>query len=106
MATMTSPQAGETSANDNSGARGMTAVYQLGAALKNMKNTDSLLYLLSAPTNLMLPEPSSMGGSNDLLIRLGRLVWALPYHGAGTSEPPPVVHGVSPSQIPSSEFWG
>ena len=35
MATMESPQpqAGETSANDNSGARGMTAVYQLGAAL-------------------------------------------------------------------------
>ena len=34
MATMASPQAGETSAHDNSGARGMTAVYQLGAALK------------------------------------------------------------------------
>jgi len=34
MATMALPQAGETSANDNSGARGMTAVYQLGAALK------------------------------------------------------------------------
>jgi len=34
MATMVSPQAGETSANDNNGARGMTAVYQLGAALK------------------------------------------------------------------------
>jgi hypothetical protein len=34
MVTMTLPQAGETSANDNSGARGMTAVHQLGAALK------------------------------------------------------------------------
>jgi hypothetical protein len=31
---MTSPQAGETSANDNSGARVMAAVHQLGAALK------------------------------------------------------------------------
>jgi hypothetical protein len=31
---MVSPQAGGTSANDNSGARGMTAVYQLGAAPK------------------------------------------------------------------------
>jgi hypothetical protein len=34
MATMASPQASETSANDNSGARGMTAVHQLGVALK------------------------------------------------------------------------
>jgi len=34
MAMMASPQAGETSANDNSGARGMMAVHQLGAALK------------------------------------------------------------------------
>jgi hypothetical protein len=34
MAMMAFPQAGETSANDNSGARGMTAVYQLGTALK------------------------------------------------------------------------
>jgi hypothetical protein len=34
MATMASPQAGETSANDNSRARGMMAVHQLGAALK------------------------------------------------------------------------
>ena len=97
MATMALPQAGETSANDISGARGMTAVYQLGAALNNMKNTDSLLYLLSPPTTSMAPEPSSMGGSNDLLIRLGRLVWALLYHGAGTNEPPPADHGVSPS---------
>ena len=62
-----------------------------------MKNTDSLLYLLSAPTNSMSPKPSSMGGSNDLLIRSGRLVWALPYHGAGSSKPPPANHGVSPS---------
>jgi hypothetical protein len=31
---MASPQAGETSANDNSGERGMMAVHQLGAALK------------------------------------------------------------------------
>jgi hypothetical protein len=69
-----------------------------------MKNTDSLLYLLSAPTNSMLPEPSSMGGSNDLLIRSGRLVWALPYHGAGTSEPPPAVHGVSPSHPMEASF--
>jgi len=34
MATVPSPQAGETSANDNSGARGMRVVHQLGAALK------------------------------------------------------------------------
>jgi hypothetical protein len=34
MATMESPQADETSANDNSGARGTAAVHQLGAALK------------------------------------------------------------------------
>jgi hypothetical protein len=34
MVKMASPQAGETFANDNSGARGITAVYQLGAALK------------------------------------------------------------------------
>jgi hypothetical protein len=35
MATLMSPQAGKTaSANDNSGARGMMAVHQLGAALK------------------------------------------------------------------------
>jgi hypothetical protein len=33
MATMVLPQAGETSANDNSGARGMMAVHH-GAALK------------------------------------------------------------------------
>ena len=70
-----------------------------------MKNTDSLLYLLSAPTNSMSPEPSSMGGSNDLLIRSGRLVWALPYHGAGTSEPPPADHGVSPSHPMDDQFW-
>jgi hypothetical protein len=68
------------------------------------KNTDSLLYLLSAPTNSMSPKPSSMGGSNDLLIRSGRLVWALPYHGAGTSEPPPAVHGVSPSHPMETSF--
>jgi hypothetical protein len=36
MATMVSPQADKTSAtaNDNNGARGMTAVHQLGVALK------------------------------------------------------------------------
>ena len=34
MAMMALPQAGKTSANDNNGARGLTAVYQLGAALK------------------------------------------------------------------------
>jgi len=103
MATMASPQACETSANDNSAARGMTAVYQLGAALKY---TNSLLYLLSAPTNSMSPKPSSMGGSNDLLIRSGCLVWTLPYHGAGTSEPPPADHGVSPSHPMDDQFWG
>ena len=70
-----------------------------------MKNTDSLLYLLSAPTNSMSPEPSSMGGSNDPLIRSGCLVWALPFHGAGTSEPPPADHhGVSPSHPMETSF--
>jgi hypothetical protein len=68
-----------------------------------MKNTDSLLYLLSAPTNLMSSEPSSTGGSN--LIRSGRLVWALPYHGAGTSKLPPADHGVSPSHPMDDQFW-
>ena len=70
-----------------------------------MKNTDSLLYLHSAPTNSMSPKPSSMSGSNDLLIRLGRLDWALPYHGAGTSELPPADHGVSPSYHMDDQFW-
>jgi hypothetical protein len=70
-----------------------------------MKNTDSLLYLLSAPTNSMSPKPSSTGVSNDLLIRSGRLVWALPYHGAGTSEPPPADHGVRPSHPMDDQFW-
>jgi len=67
-----------------------------------MKNTDSLLYLLSASK---LPKPSSMGGSNDLWIRLGRLVWALPYHGAGTRELPPADHGVRPSHPMDYQFW-
>ncbi len=53
----------------------------------------------------MSAEPSSIGGSNDLLIRLGRLVWALPHHGAGKSEPPPVDHGVSPSHAIDDQFW-
>ncbi len=70
-----------------------------------MKKTDSLLYLLSAPTNSMSAEPSSIGGSNDLLIGSGRLVWALPYHGTGTSEPPPADHGVSPSHPMDDQFW-
>jgi len=34
MVMMALPQAGETSANDNSGARGMMVLHQLGAALK------------------------------------------------------------------------
>jgi len=71
-----------------------------------MKNTDSLLYLHSAPTNSLSPKPSSMGGSNDLLIRLGHLVWALPYHGAGTSKPPPADYGVSPSHPMDDQFCG
>ena len=55
------------------------------------------VHLLSTPTNSMSPEPSARGGTSNLLIRLGRSVWALLYHGAGTSELPPANHGVSPS---------
>jgi hypothetical protein len=33
------------------------------------------------------------------------LVWALPYHGAGSSEPPPADHGVSPSHPMDDQFW-
>jgi hypothetical protein len=57
------------------------------------------VHLLSTPTNLMSPEPSTRCGTSNLLIRLGRSVWALLYHGAGTSEPPPANHGVSPSLL-------
>ena len=53
----------------------------------------------------MSPEPSSTGGSNDLLIRSGRLVWALLYHGAGTSEPLPADRGVRPSHPMDDQFW-
>jgi hypothetical protein len=70
-----------------------------------MKNTDFQVYLLSANTNSMLPKPSSRGGSNNLLITLGRLVWAPPYHGAGMSEPPQADHGVSPSHPMDEQFW-
>ena len=70
-----------------------------------MKNMDSLLYLLSAPTNLMSPEPSSTGGSNDLSIRSGHLVWELPYHGTGTSKPLPADRGVRLSHPIDDQFW-
>ncbi len=55
------------------------------------------VHLLSTPTKLMSPKPNARGGTSDLLIRSGRSVWALLYHGAGTSELPPANHGVSPS---------
>ncbi len=64
------------------------------------------VHLLSTPTNLMSPQPSARGGTSDLLIRLRRLVWALLYHGAGTSKPPPANHGVSPSHPMDDQFCG
>ena len=67
----------------------------------------SLFYLLFAPTNSMFPEPSASarGGTNDVLIRSGHLVWALIYHGAGTSEPLPVDNGVFWDQCRLSRFF-
>jgi hypothetical protein len=62
------------------------------------------VHLLSTPTNLMSPKPSARGGTSNLLIRLGRSVWALLYHGAGTSKPPPANHGVSPSHPMDDQF--
>jgi hypothetical protein len=35
------------------------------------------VHLLSTPTNLMSPKPSTKGGTSNLLIRSGRLVWTL-----------------------------
>ncbi len=64
------------------------------------------VHLLSTPTNSMSPEPSARGGISDLLIRLGCSVWALLYHGAGTSEPPPANQGVSPSHLMDDQFCG
>ncbi len=51
-------------------------------------------------------DNNQLSGTSDLLIRSGCSVWALLYHGAGTSEPPPVNHGVSPSHPMDDQFCG
>jgi hypothetical protein len=64
------------------------------------------VHLLSTPTNLMSPKPSTRGSTSNLLIRSGHSVWALLYHGAGASKPPPANHGVSPSHPMDDQFCG
>jgi hypothetical protein len=64
------------------------------------------VHLLSTPTNSMSPKPSARGGTSNLLIRSGHSVWALLYHGAGTSKPPPANHGVSPSHLMDDQCCG
>ena len=62
MATMASPQVCETSANDNSAARGMTAVYQLGAALKKHEKHELPVVLTFRPHQFDVAQTKLKGG--------------------------------------------
>jgi len=78
MATMASPHAGKTSANNNGWVRlpidahhrkverGMTAVQPAGRSIKITHKTDSLFQLLSTPSNLMLSKPSMRADTKDI----------------------------------------
>jgi hypothetical protein len=77
---MTSPQADETSANDNSGARGMTAVHQLGAALKKHENHGLHVVLTFRPHQFDVARTKLNGRQQRPIDQVGAL-------GLGTTLP-------------------
>jgi hypothetical protein len=80
MATMASPQAGETSANDNSGTRGMTAVHQLGAALKKHEKHGLPVVLTFRPHQFDVARTKLNGWQQRPIDQVGAL-------GLGTTLP-------------------
>ena len=80
MAMMASPQAGETSANDNSGARGMMAVHQLGAALKKHEKHGLPVVLTFRPHQFDVARTKLNGWQQRPIDQVGAL-------GLGTTLP-------------------